>query len=124
LLALESKRVTHLVGHRKNDLNYYGVLDGHAGARASEFAKNDLPGRLARVHHLHALCYYALMTCTTEARAFSYMEQIVKKQSEFPEHTRQKRGWTERHNDSDRNYPSMRDRRGETDRETLPVRRT
>ena len=50
LLALESKRLTHLVGHRKNNLNYYGVLDGHAGARASEFAKNDLPGRLARVH--------------------------------------------------------------------------
>jgi len=43
-----------------SNYNFYGVLDGHAGAQASEFAKNDLPSRLARVIccvHIHtALC--------------------------------------------------------------------
>ena len=34
---------------RENKYNFYGVLDGHGGPRASEFAKNDLSGRLARV---------------------------------------------------------------------------
>jgi serine/threonine protein phosphatase PrpC len=34
---------------RQNQFNFYGVLDGHAGQRASEFTKNDLPSRLSRV---------------------------------------------------------------------------
>ena len=32
-----------------SSFNFYGVLDGHAGAQASEFAKNDLPSRIGRV---------------------------------------------------------------------------
>lgn len=32
----------------ENSFNFYGVLDGHAGFRASEFAKTDLHSRLSR----------------------------------------------------------------------------
>jgi serine/threonine protein phosphatase PrpC len=32
----------------KNNFNFFGVLDGHAGFRASEFAKIDLPNRLSK----------------------------------------------------------------------------